>query len=290
MPCVEVSGLRKTYGSVVALAGIDLVVEQGHILGIVGPNGAGKSTALHALLGLVACEGSVRVLGKDPRSERHRLMREVSFIADVAVLPRWIRVGQMLDYVAGVHPRFDRAKAEGFLARGRIRSADQVRRLSKGTVTVLHLAVVMAIDARLLVLDEPTLGLDPLARKQFYDALLHDYFDHTRTIVVTTHQIDEIQDVLTDFAFLDAGRIVLTGTMEAFESRYLQLRVHPERLDAARALGPMHERHVLGRSILLFDGADPERLGPLGDVRRPTLGDLFVAVIEGGTRLMEVVR
>ncbi len=235
MPCVEVSGLRKTYGSVVALDGIDLAVEEGHILGIVGPNGAGKTTALHALLG-------------------------------------------------------DRAKAEGFLARGGIRSADQVRRLSKGTVTQLHLAVVIAIDARLLVLDEPTLGLDPLARKQFYDALLHDYFDHTRTIVVTTHQIDEIQDVLTDFAFLNAGQIVLTGTMEAFESRYALLRVHPGRLDAARALGPIHERHVLDRTILLFDGADAERLEMLGDVRRPTLGDLFVAAMEGGSRPMEVAR
>ena len=290
MPCIEVSGLRKTYGSVVALEGIDLVVEEGRILGIVGPNGAGKSTALHALLGLVACEGSVRVLGKDPRSERHRLMREVSFIADVAVLPRWIRVGQLLDYVAGVHPRFDRAKAEGFVARGGMRSGDQVGKLSKGTVTQLHLSVVMAIDARLLVLDEPTLGLDPLARKQFYDALLHDYFDHSRTIVVTTHQIDEIQDVLTDFAFLDAGRIVLTSSMEAFESRFRQLRVDPERLDVARALGPIHERHALGRSILLFDGAEPERLTPLGDVRKPTLGDLFVAVMESRRRPVEVGR
>jgi len=281
VPCVEVSGLRKTYGSVVALDGIDLVVEEGHILGIAGPNGAGKSTALHALLGLVECEGSVRVLGKDPRSERHRLMRDVSFITDVAVLPRWIRVGQLLDYVAGVHPRFDRAKAEGFLAIGGIRRADRVRTLSKGMVAQLHLALVMAIDARLLVLDEPTLGLDPLARKQFYDALLHDYFDHTRTIVVTTHQIDEIQDVLTDFAFLRAGQIALTGTVEAFESRYLQLRVHPERLAAARALGPIHERFALDWSILLFDGADRERLEMLGDVRRPTLSDLFVAVMEG---------
>ena len=280
-PCIEVRGLRKRYGSVVALDGVDLVVEEGHVLGIVGPNGGGKSTALHALLGLVACEGSVRVLGKDPRRERHRLMREVSFITDVAVLPRWIRVGQLIDYVAGVHPRFDRAKAEGYLAVGGIDGTDRVGRLSKGTVAQLHLALVMAIDARLLVLDEPTLGLDPLARKRFYDALLHDYFDHTRTIVVTTHQIEEIQDVLTDFAFLSAGRIVLTGTMEAFESRYLQLRVHPGRLDAARALGPIHERSALDQSILLFDGADRERLELLGDVRWPTLGDLFVAVMEG---------
>ena len=290
MPCIEVSGLRKTYGSVVALDGIDLVVEEGRILGLVGPNGAGKSTALQALLGLTTCEGSIRVLGRDPRRERHRLMRDISFIADVAVLPRWIRVGQLCDYVAGVHPRFDRAKAEAFLTRAGIRTSDQVRGLSKGTVTQLHLAVVMAIGARLLVLDEPTLGLDPLARKQFYDALLHDYFDHTRTIVVTTHQIDEIQDVLTDFAFLDAGRIVLTGSMEAFDSRYTQLRVHPGRLDAARALGPIHERHVLGRSILLYDGVSPERLEMLGDVRRPTLADLFVAVMEGESRPLEVVR
>lgn len=280
MPCIEVRGLRKTFGSTIALDGIDLDVEAGRILGIVGPNGAGKSTALHALLGLVACEGSLRVLGRDPRAERDRLMLDVSFIADVAVLPRWIRVGQLLDYMVGVHPRFDRAKAEGFLSRDGIRSTDQVRKLSKGTVTQLHLAVVMAIDAKLLVLDEPTLGLDPLARKQFYDALLHDYFDHTRTIIVTTHQIDEIQDVLTDFAFLHAGRIALAGSMEAFESRYIQVRVERGRLDAARALGPIHERHVLGRSILLFEGADPEQLASLGEVRRPTLGDLFVAVME----------
>ena len=290
MPCIQVRGLRKTFGSVVALDGIDLEVEAGRILGIVGLNGAGKSTLLQAMLGFVACEGSVRILGRDPRMERHRLMNDVSFIADVAVLPRWSRVGQLLDYVAGVHPGFDRAKAEGFLARGGIGTSDQVRKLSKGTVTQLHLAVVLGIGARLLVLDEPTLGLDPLARKQFYDALLHDYFDHSRTIVVTTHQIDEIQDVLTDFAFLDAGRIVLTGSMDAFESRYSQLRVHPERLDAARALGPIHERSTLGRNILLFEGVDPERLAPLGDLRRPTLGDLFVAMMESDSRPLEVSR
>jgi ABC-2 type transport system ATP-binding protein len=281
MPCIEARGLRKTFGSTIALDGIDLDVEAGHILGIVGPNGAGKSTALHALLGLVACEGSLRVLGRDPRAERDRLMLDVAFIADVAVLPRWIRVGQMLDYVSGVHPRFDRGKAEGFVSRCGIRNTDQVRRLSKGTVTQLHLAIVMAIDAKLLVLDEPTLGLDPLARKQFYDALLNDYFDHTRTILVTTHQIDEIQDVLTDFVFLDAGRIVLASSMEAFESRYSQVRVERDRLKEAQELRPIHERCVLGRSILLFEDADPRRLASLGDVRRPTLDDLFVAVMEG---------
>ena len=290
MPCIEVNGLRKTYGTTVALDGIDLVVEEGRILGIVGPNGAGKSTALHVLVGLVDGEGSVRVLGKDPRHERHRLMNEVSFIADVAVLPRWIRVAQLLDYVAGVHPRFDRPRAEGFLARAGIRSSDQVRKLSKGTVTQLHLAVIMAIDSRLLVLDEPTLGLDPLARKKFYDTLLQDYFDHTRTIVVTTNQIDEIQDVLTDFAFLDGGRIALTGSMDTFESRYTQLRAQPAQLDAARALGPFHERDLFGQSVLMFDGADRDRLETLGDVRTPSLGELFVAVMEGRSRAPEVVR
>jgi ABC-2 type transport system ATP-binding protein len=220
------------------------------------------------------------VLGRDPRAERDRLMRDVSFIADVAVLPRWARVGQLLDYVAGVHPRFDRARAEGFLARGGVRHGDRVRTLSKGTVTQVHLALVMAIDARLLVLDEPTLGLDPLARKHFYDALLHDYFDHSRTIVVTTHQIDEIQDVLTDVVFLDAGRVALASPLDAIESRYAQVRVEARRLDEARALGPIHERQGLGHAILLYDGVESDRLTPLGDVRRPSLADLFVAVLE----------
>jgi len=288
--CIQARGLRKTYGSVVALDGLDLDVAAGRVVGIAGPNGAGKSTALLAILGLVACEGSLRVLGRDPRRERHRLMHDVAFIADVAVLPRWIRVGQLLEYVAGVHPRFDRTKAEGFLDRTGIRSTAAVGKLSKGTVTQLHLAIVMAIDARLLVLDEPTLGLDPLARKQFYDALLHDYFDRTRTIVLTTHQIGEVQDILTDFVFLDEGRIVLAGSMEDFESRYAQLRVDPDRLAAARALGPIHERHVLGRSILLFNGADPEQLARLGSVGRPSLDDLFVAVLENRARPEEAIR
>jgi len=288
--CIQARGLRKTYGSIVALDGVDLDVAPGCILGIAGPNGAGKSTALLATLGLVACEGSLRVLGRDPRRARHRLMNDVAFIADVAVLPRWMRVGQLLAYLEGVHPRFDRAKAEGFLARTGIRNTAVIGKLSKGTMTQLHLSIVMALDARLLVLDEPTLGLDPLARKQFYDALLNDYFDRTRTIVLATHEIGEVQDILTDFVFLDAGRIVLAGRMEDVESRYLQLRVDPDRLHAARALGPIHERHVLGRSILLFAGADAEQLAQIGDVRRPTLDDLFVAVLEGRARPEEAIR
>jgi ABC-2 type transport system ATP-binding protein len=280
VPAIEAHGLRKSYGTTVALDGVDLRVEEGRILGIVGPNGAGKSTALHAMLGLTPYEGQLRVLGRDPWNDRDLLMREVSFITDVAVMPRWMRVSQALDYLAGVHPRFDRAKAEGFLAKTDIRRGSKVRELSKGMVTQLHLALVMAVDAKLLVLDEPTLGLDILYRKRFYDSLLNDYFDRSRTIVVTTHQIDEIQDVLTDFLFIDRGRVVLESSMEAFESRYLEVMVNPENLAAARALRPIHERHVFGRSILLFDRADRQRLAALGDVRTPTIADLFVAVME----------
>ena len=282
MACIEARGLRKTYGTTVALDGVDLRVEEGRILGIVGPNGAGKSTALHAILGLIPYEGDLKVLGRDPWTERDRLVRDVSFIADVAVLPRWIRVSRVLDYVAGVHPRFDRAKAEEFLAKTDIRRNSRVRELSKGMVTQLHLALVMAIDARLLVLDEPTLGLDILYRKRFYDSLLNDYFDRSRTIVVTTHQIEEIQDVLTDFVFLNRGRIVLECSMETFESRYLEVMVHPDNAAAARALGPIHERQVFGRSILLFDHADRQQLAALGDVRTPSIADLFVAVMGQG--------
>src|SRR5438046_360607 len=238
MACIEARGLRKTFGSTVALDGVDLRVEEGRILGLIGPNGAGKSTALHAILGLIPYEGELRVLGRDPWTERDQLMRDVCFIADVAVLPRWIRVSQVLDYVAGVHPRFDRAKAEGFLAKTTIRSASKVRELSKGMVTQLHLALVMAIDARLLVLDEPTLGLDILYRKQFYDSLLNDYFDRNRTIVVATHQVDEVQHVLTDIVFIDRGRVVFARSMEEVESRYLEVMVNPERVAAARALKP----------------------------------------------------
>ena len=279
MACIEARGLRKSFGTTIALDGVDLRVEEGRILGIIGPNGAGKSTALRAILGLTPYQGELKVLGRDPWTERDQLVRDVSFIADVALLPRWIKVSQALDYVAGVHPRFDRAKAAGFLAKTDIKRASKVRELSKGMVTQLHLALVMAIDAKLLVLDEPTLGLDILYRKQFYDSLLNDYYDRSRTIVVTTHQIDEIQDVLTDFAFLSRGRIVLESSMEAFESRYLEVMVNPENAAAARALRPIHERQVFGRSLLLFEGAQRQQLAALGDVRTPSIADLFVAVM-----------
>jgi ABC-2 type transport system ATP-binding protein len=279
MACIEARGLRKTFGTTRALDGVDLQVEEGRIVGIIGPNGAGKTTALNAILGLTPYGGELRVLGRDPWKERDRLMCDVSFIADVAVLPRWMRVTQALDYVAGVHPRFDRAKAEGFLAKTTIRPTSKVRELSKGMVTQLQLALIMAIDAKLLVLDEPTLGLDILYRKQFYDSLLNDYFDRSRTIIVTTHQVEEIEHVLTDLMFMDRGRIVLQCSMEEFEGRYLEVMVRPEQLDAARALKPMQERQGLGRSILLFDGIGRDRLSTLGEVRSPGIADLFVAVI-----------
>jgi ABC-2 type transport system ATP-binding protein len=279
MACIEARGLRKSFGRTVALDGLDLRVEEGRILGLIGPNGAGKTTALNAILGLVPYEGELKVLGRNPWRERDELMLDVSFIADVAVLPRWARVSHLLDYVAGVHPRFDRAKAEAFIANTNIGLRRKIRELSKGMVTQLHLALVMAVDARLLVLDEPTLGLDILFRKQFYDSLLNDYFDRSRTIVVTTHQVDEIQDVLTDVMFIDRGRIVFSCTMEEFESRYLEVMVNPENAPAARDLKPIHERQALGRSVMLFDRADRKKLSSLGEVRTPSIADLFVAVM-----------
>jgi ABC-2 type transport system ATP-binding protein len=280
VPVIEARGLRKVFGSTVALDGVDLRVEEGRILGLIGPNGAGKSTALNAILGLIPYEGQLHVLGRDPWTERDVLMNDVCFISDVAVLPRWMRVSQALDYVAGVHPRFDRAKAEGLLARTTIKRESRVRELSKGMVAQLHLAIVMAIDARLLVLDEPTLGLDILYRKQFYDSLLNDYFDGRRTVVVTTHQVEELQHVLTDLMFIDRGRIVFGCSMDEIESRYVEVTVNPERVAAARALKPMHERQLLGRGIFLFDGADRHQLAALGDVHTPSIADLFVAVLE----------
>jgi ABC-2 type transport system ATP-binding protein len=283
MATIEARGLRKVFGTTVALDDVDLRVEEGRILGIIGPNGAGKTTLLNAVLGLTAYQGELRVLGRDPWAAREQLMRDVSFIADVAVLPRWIRVTQLLDYVAGVHPKFDRAKAESFLAKTTIKQTSKVRELSKGMVAQLHLALVMAIDAKLLVLDEPTLGLDILYRKQFYDSLLNDYFDGSRTIIVTTHQVEEVQDVLTDLIFINRGRIVLECSMEDFESRYVEVMVHRDHLAGAKSLKPIHERQVFGRSVLLFDGADRNQLAALGEVRTPSIADLFVAVMSNNS-------
>jgi ABC-2 type transport system ATP-binding protein len=279
MTVIEARGLRKAYGLTLALDGVDIRVAEGRIFGLIGPNGAGKSTALNAILGLTSYQGELRVLGRDPWTERDQLMRDVCFIADVAVLPRWLRVSQALDYVAGVHPRFNRAKAEGFLANTSIRPTSKVREISKGMVTQLHLALVMAIDAKLLVLDEPTLGLDILYRKQFYDTLLNDYFDRNRTIIVATHQVEEVQHVLTDLMFINRGRIVFACSMEECEARYVEVMVNPEHLAAACLLKPIQERHVFGRSILLFDHVDRQQLAALGDVRTPSIADLFIAVI-----------
>jgi ABC-2 type transport system ATP-binding protein len=279
MACIEARGLRKAFGTTVALDGVNLRVQEGRIVGLIGPNGAGKTTALNAVVGLTPHEGELQVLGRNPWTERDRLMREVCFIADVAVLPRWLRVSQALDYVAAVQPRFDRAKAESFLAKTTIGRGSKVKELSKGMVAQLHLALVMAIDARLLVLDEPTLGLDILYRKQFFDSLLSDYFDRSRTILMTTHQVEEVQNVLTDVLFIDRGRIVFDCSMEEMESRYLELTVNPENAAAARALKPIHERQVFGRSVLLFDGVAREQMSALGEVRTPSVEDLFVALL-----------
>ena len=283
MTVIEARGLRKSFGTNIALDGIDLRVVQGRILGLIGPNGAGKTTALNAILGLTPYRGELNVLGRDPWNERDQLMTDVCFIADVAVLPRWIKVSQVLEYVAGVHPRFDRAKAESFLAKTTIRPTSKVKELSKGMVVQLHLAVVLSIDAKLLVLDEPTLGLDILYRKQFYDSLLNDYYDRNRTIVVSTHQVEELEHIFTDLMFIDRGRIVLSCSMEEFESRYVEVAVKPDQADAVRALKPLYERQTFGRSILLFDlklnPVNRQQLGALGEVHTPSIADLFVAVI-----------
>ena len=279
MSCIEARGLRKAYKTTVALDGLDLRVEEGRILGIIGPNGAGKTTALNAILGLTSFQGTLNVLGRDPWTERDRLMRDVCFIADVAVLPRWLRVSHALDYLAGVHPRFDRAKAESLLAKTTVRHSSKVKELSKGMVAQLHLALVMAIDAKLLVLDEPTLGLDILFRKQFYDSLLNDYFDRGRTIVVATHQVEELQHILTDVVFMNRGRIIFASAMDDFESRYREVTVNADRLAAARALRPFHERQAVARTTLLFDRVDPAQLAALGEVRTPSIADVFVALM-----------
>jgi ABC-2 type transport system ATP-binding protein len=279
MACIEARGLRKAYGATVAVDGVNLRVEEGRILGLIGPNGAGKTTLLNAVLGITSYQGELRVLGRDPWTERDLLMRDVCFISDVAVLPRWMQVSQAIEYVQGVHSRFDRTKAETFLARTSIKRGSKIKELSKGMVTQLHLALVMAIDARLLVLDEPTLGLDILYRKQFYDSLLNDYFDGNRTILVTTHQVEEIQNVLTDVVLIDRGHIVFECSMDAVESRFNELMVRPERRDAARAFKPIHERESIGGSILLFDGVDRRQLTGLGDVRTPSIADLFIGIM-----------
>jgi ABC-2 type transport system ATP-binding protein len=283
---IEARGLSKHYGSTQALRGIDLNVAAGRIVGLIGPNGSGKTTAIKSILGLTGFDGELKVLGRDPRTERDELMKEVCFIADVAVLPRWISVAQALEFVAGVHPRFDRKKAVEFLARTDIKLDRRVRQLSKGMVTQLHLALILAIDAKLLVLDEPTLGLDLLFRRSFYDNLLNDYFNHERTILVTTHQVEEIENILTDVVFIDHGRIVLDSSMEAIGERFTQLIPAAANVAHARSLKPFYEREVFGRVAMLFDGRPESELADLGETRHPSVADLFVAMM--GSREKDV--
>jgi ABC-2 type transport system ATP-binding protein len=277
---IEARGLSKHYGSTQALRGVDLNIQAGRIVGLIGPNGSGKTTAIKSILGLAGFDGELKVLGRDPRTERNALMEEVCFIADVAVLPRWMKVTQAVDLVAGIHPRFDRKRALEFLAKTDIKPDSRVRQLSKGMVTQLHLALILAIDAKLLVLDEPTLGLDLLFRRSFYDNLLNDYFDKERTILVTTHQVEEIENILTDIIFIQHGKIVLDAAMENLGERFMQLVPAAGNVDAARALKPFYEREVFGRVAMLYDGRKQAELAPLGETRAPSVTDLFVAMMQ----------
>ena len=279
---ITARGLRKAYKNKVALAGTDFEIRAGRIVGLIGPNGAGKTTALKAILGLVPFDGELTVLGKDPRTQRDELMNDVCFIADVAVLPRWIRVREAIEFVAGVHPRFDAAKCRRFLQGTQLTDNLRVREMSKGMIVQLHLALVMAIDAKLLVLDEPTLGLDILYRKQFYQRLLEDYFDEDKTIIVTTHQVEEIEHILTDVMFIRDGKMVLDAPMDSIAVRYTEVLVNAGKQDEARSLNPIDERALpFGKTVMLFDGADPARLAALGETRTPGLADLFVATMKG---------
>lgn len=276
---IKARGLRRQYGAHIALDGIDLDIPQGRIVGLIGPNGAGKTTALKAILGLGNYQGELSVLGLDPRSQRDRLMQQVCFIADVAVLPRWARVSGLIDLTERLHPGFSRERCMKFLANTSIRLNSRVRALSKGMVVQLHLALVMAIEARLLVLDEPTLGLDILFRKRFYSNLLNDYFEDDRTIIITTHQVEEVEHILTDLIFIKQGRLILNSSMESIHERYTEVMVRPEKLEQARALSPLYERVMFGRHIFLFDQLPSEQLAALGQTHRPSVADLFVAMM-----------
>ena len=281
MSTIIARNLSKAYNGKPALDGVELRIEPGRIVGLIGPNGAGKTTALKAILGLTDFEGELSVLGMDPRRQRDALMQQVCFIADVAILPRWMRVWQAIDFVEGVHPRFSRERCEAFLQGTQIGRKQRIKELSKGMIVQLHLALVMAIDARVLVLDEPTLGLDILYRKQFYQRLLEDYFDEDKTILITTHQVEEVEHILTDLIFIRAGRIALAASMDEVAARYTEVMVGPDKAEAARALAPLSERQVFGKSVFLFEGADPARLAELGETRTPNVADLFVATMKG---------
>ena len=278
---IEDRGLSKNYGKTRALDGASFSIEEGRIVGLIGPNGAGKTTALKAILGLTSFSGELKVLGLDPYRQRNQLMQEVCFVADVAILPRWLKVSNAVDFMDEIHPKFDRSRALDFLYRTDVSPAKKVGQLSKGMVTQLHLALIMAIDARLLVLDEPTLGLDILYRKDFYRALLSDYIDEKRTILVTTHQVEEIEHILTDLLFINKGRIVLDATMEAVAENFVEVAVHPDNRERAESLQPVYEHQDFGRSVFLYDGIARDKLSELGDVRTPSVADLFVAKVRG---------
>ena len=281
-PVISARGLRKAYRNKLALDSTSFEIGPGKIIGLIGPNGAGKTTALKAVLGLIPFEGELNVLGRDPRTQRDDLMNDVCFIADVAVLPRWIRVSEAIEFVAGVHPRFDRAKCERFLANTQLNPKMRVREMYKGMIVQLHLALVMAIDAKLLVLDEPTLGLDILYRKQFYQRLLEDYFDEQKTIIITTHQVEEIEHILTDVMFIQNGKIVLDATMENLGDRFVEVMLTADRIEAARALKPIDERALpFGKTVMLFDNVPQHQLAAFGETRVPGLADLFVATMKG---------
>ncbi|BDT58723.1 ABC transporter ATP-binding protein [Massilia varians] len=283
---IAARGLTKRYGKRTAVDGIDFDIPAGRIVGLIGPNGSGKTTTLKAALGLIPFDGQLSVLGFDPRTQRDDLMKEVCFIADVAILPRWLRVKDAIDFVAGVHPRFDRKKAERYIAHTKLRPTMKVKEMSKGMIVQLHLALVMAIDAKLLVLDEPTLGLDIMYRKQFYQNLLEDYFDEQKTIVITTHQVEEVEHILTDLMFIREGKIVLSASMEEIGERYTEVMVPADKLNAANALAPLDKRTVFGKSVMLFDanapgGVSRAQLAQLGETRNPSVADLFVATMKG---------
>jgi ABC-2 type transport system ATP-binding protein len=278
---ISAKGLSKRYGKQAAVDNISFDIPAGRIVGLIGPNGSGKTTTLKAALGLIPFEGELRVLGLDPRTQRDQLMQDVCFIADVAILPRWLRVGDAIDFVAGVHPRFDRVKAERYLANTKLKPSMKVKEMSKGMVVQLHLALVMAIDAKLLVLDEPTLGLDIIYRKQFYQNLLEDYFDENKTIVITTHQVEEIEHILTDLMFIRDGKIILTASMDELGERYTEVMVAGDKVNAANALQPIDQRIVFGKSVMLFDGVSRAQLAALGETRNPSVADLFVATMKG---------
>ncbi|MEW6373580.1 MAG: ABC transporter ATP-binding protein [Pseudomonadota bacterium] len=278
---ISARGLTKRYGKQTAIAGIDFDIPAGRIVGLIGPNGSGKTTTLKAALGLIPFEGELSVMGFDPRTQRDALMQDVCFIADVAILPRWLRVRDAVDFVAGIHPRFDRARAERYIANTKLKPAMKVKEMSKGMIVQLHLALVMAIDAKLLVLDEPTLGLDIIYRKQFYQNLLEDYFDENKTIVITTHQVEEVEHILTDLMFIRDGRIVLAASMDEVGERYIEVMVPADKVNAANALQPIDQRTVFGKSVMLFDGVSRAQLSALGETRNPSVADLFVATMKG---------